>query len=136
MTESPAFEFDADGICFFEAQELGDVYLTQETWRRHSVDHEGGDRTYFEEFAENRQAIIDTLRAPEVITQNVGEWNKNTYKFQARHTLKMRMGPDVCTATTWLLVVIVGENRQIISFFPMKKPPRGKVIYVRPVEDQ
>lgn len=124
------FIFDENGRFLLEAKHLDFVILTVETWRSHSTDHLGGDRTYFAEFRENRVAIVETLRSPLAITK-VDDQFGSSYRFYGKHHLKMRTRGDVIVPRLLTLEVrIDAVNHRVATFFPTRDTtPSGRIIF-------
>ena len=124
------FVFDEKGICVLEAKVLDHVDLTWETWKSHSADHAGEDRSYFAEFRENREEIIQTLRNPDTVLKREDRFGVN-YVFVRISRLKQKTAGGVILHRTLPLVVIVDRQMsRVKTFYPMKKSPsRGEVIY-------
>lgn len=123
------FFFDENGQCLLEAKLLDWVTLTIETWRSHSTDHVGDDRTYFAEFRENRVAIVETLKNPLAITK-VDDQFGSSFRFYGKHRLTMRTRGDAIVPRLLTLEVrIDAVNHRVATFFPTQNMPSGKVMF-------
>ena len=124
------FEFDARGLCCLQAQYVDFIYLSLPTWKSHSTNHKGEDRSYFAQFRCNREAICETAKSPSWISRFRNQFADTLYFVKTVKLQRFTEKGVVIPFTIPLLIVVRGHDRMVQTFYPTSRTtPRGEVVY-------